>query len=180
MSDHYDIAVIGAGAAGIAAAVTAARSGCTTLLLDRREAAGGTGGFSGLTTLCGLYDAEGEFLVTGFAAEFADRVSDSPALQMGRAWVLPYRPDKFREVTSEFIRETPNLNSMWGVSLAGLVKDGQRITGLNGLTVAAVIDCSGDAAVAQAASVNCLETTDTTQAPAVLFSVENIARELNT
>ena len=42
--------------AGIAAAVSAARTGCSILLLDKNPAPGGIGGFSGLTTLCGLYD----------------------------------------------------------------------------------------------------------------------------
>ena len=54
MSESYDIAVVGSGAAGLAAAVSAGRAGCRTLLLDRHPLAGGTGGFSGLTTLCGL------------------------------------------------------------------------------------------------------------------------------
>ena len=49
MSAHYDIAVIGSGAAGIAAAVSAARTGRSTLLLDKNPAPGGIGGFSGLT-----------------------------------------------------------------------------------------------------------------------------------
>src|SRR5262249_5740007 len=35
MSKSFDIAVVGSGAAGIAAAVSAGRSGCSTLLLDQ-------------------------------------------------------------------------------------------------------------------------------------------------
>ena len=36
MSEHFDIAVVGSGAAGIAAAVSAARAGCAKpLLLDK-------------------------------------------------------------------------------------------------------------------------------------------------
>ena len=71
MSESFDIAVVGSGAAGIAAAVCAAREGCSTLLLDSRHAAGGTGGFSGLTTLCGLHTEDGHFLNDGFSREFA-------------------------------------------------------------------------------------------------------------
>ena len=60
MNEFFDIAVVGSGAAGIAAAVSAARAGAKTLLLDKNSAAGGTGGFSGLTTLCGLFDRSEE------------------------------------------------------------------------------------------------------------------------
>ena len=95
MNAHVDIAVVGSGAAGIAAAINAARAGCATLLVDQRPAAGGTGGFSGLTTLCGLFDDRGEFLNQGFAREFAEAIRETAPLKMGRVWVLPYRPENF-------------------------------------------------------------------------------------
>src|SRR5207245_7714613 len=98
MNSEMNIAVVGGGAAGIAAAVTASRAGCTTLLLDRRPAGGGTGGFSGLTTLCGLFDDRGQFLNNGFVREFAEAVTECAAVQMGRAWVLLYRTERFRAV----------------------------------------------------------------------------------
>src|SRR6266446_3589816 len=97
MISQVDIAVVGGGAAGIAAAATAARAGHTTLLLDCRPAIGGTGGFSGLTTLCGLYDDEGRFLNEGFPREFADAISEAPPVRLGKVWVLPYHPEKFRQ-----------------------------------------------------------------------------------
>lgn len=99
-----DIAVVGAGAAGIAAAVCAARAGAKTLLLDARPAPGGTGGFSGLTTVCGLYDDAGKFLNHGFAREFAEALTELRApFKMGRVWVLPYRPEKFRALAAALI-----------------------------------------------------------------------------
>ena len=76
MKTRVDIAVIGSGAAGIAAAVCAARAGANTLILDSRPAPGGTGGFSGLTTLCGLYDDAGNFLNDGFSREFAESLAE--------------------------------------------------------------------------------------------------------
>jgi glycine/D-amino acid oxidase-like deaminating enzyme len=152
-----DIAVVGAGAAGIAAAVCAARAGAKTLLLDARPAPGGTGGFSGLTTLCGLYDDAGNFLNDGFAREFAEALTErgAPAprgsgpshhqhaelelrapLKMGRVWVLPYRPEKFRAVAAELISSTPNLQTQWHSSVAEVVVSASRITKFNGLALA--------------------------------------------
>src|SRR5438067_2212046 len=109
MSERVDIAVVGSGTAGIAAAVTAARAGRTTLLLDKRSAAGGTGGFSGLTTICGLYGEDGKFLNDGFAREFAEALGNIKPMQMGRVWVLPYAPEKFRDVVAKFLFGTPRL-----------------------------------------------------------------------
>ena len=105
MTQKFDIAVVGSGAAGIAAAVSAGRCGCSTLLLDQKPEAGGTGGFSGLTTLCGLYDDEGNMLNNGFTKEVAESLRETNPLQMGRVWVLPYRPARFREVAQRQQRQ---------------------------------------------------------------------------
>jgi hypothetical protein len=180
MTDHVDIAVVGSGAAGIAAAVSAARAGRTTLLLDQRDEAGGTGGFSGLTTLCGLYDDGGSFLNNGFARDFAETLAESDPIKMGRVWVLPYRPAKFREVAGNLLTATPTLQTCWRTSLGNVAVENNRITRLNGLRVNAVIDCTGTAEVARAAGAECLETTEATQAPATIFPLHNVDRALNT
>ncbi|NBW05600.1 MAG: FAD-dependent oxidoreductase, partial [Alphaproteobacteria bacterium] len=39
--NHYQVAVIGAGPAGLRAAITAAKAGLTTLLIDDQPAIGG-------------------------------------------------------------------------------------------------------------------------------------------
>lgn len=179
MSQHFDIAVIGSGAAGIAAAVSAARAGRSTLLLDKNPAAGGTGGFSGLTTLCGLYDDAGKFLNDGFAREFAEAVAEAPPLKSGRLWVLPYRPEKFRAVAENFFRSPPGLQTAWNAPLINVLVENDRIVSLNGFKVGAVIDCSGSAEVAQAIGAECLATDETTQASAVVFELRGVTREIN-
>jgi phytoene dehydrogenase-like protein len=145
-----DIAVVGAGAAGIAAAISATRAGAKTLLLDARSSPGGTGGFSGLTTLCGLYDDEGNFLNGGFTREFAEALAErrspprldfnSPQqagpeagapIKMGRVWVLPYRPERFRTVAEQLISATPNLQVQWNCPLTEVRIEAGRIVSLN-------------------------------------------------
>lgn len=179
MSAAVDIVVVGGGAAGIAAAVTAARSGRTTLLLDQRSAAGGTGGFSGLTTLCGLFDDAGNGLNDGFGPEFIQALDPTAPIRMGRVWVLPYRPEKFREVAARLLAATPNLQTQWNTGLHELQVEGNRIVSLNRLEVAAVIDCTGSAEVARRAGAECLATDETTQAPAVIFPLGNVTRDLS-
>lgn len=201
MNTRVDIAVVGAGAAGISAAVCAARTGAKTLLLDSRSAPGGTGGFSGLTTLCGLYDDAGNFLNEGFAREFAEALAErrAPArlesdvappqradqeigapIKMGRVWVLPYRPEKFRDLAASLIGATPGLHAQWNTSLSEVVAANGRIVSLNGIQVGAVIDCTGTAEVARAIGVETLATGETTQAPAVIFPLRNVTRPLAT
>lgn len=201
MSARVDIAVIGAGSAGIAAAVCAARAGAQTLLLESRPAPGGTGGFSGLTTLCGPYDDAGDFLNEGFAREFAEalaerRFSDrhepdvalpqradqeiGAPIKMGRVWVLPYRPEKFRAVAANLISTTPNLRAQWNTTLSEVVAAHGRIVSVNGIHVGAVIDCTGTAEVAAAIGAETLATDEATQAFAVVFPLRNITRSLDT
>lgn len=178
---RVDIAVVGAGAAGIAAAVGAARAGAKTLLLDSRPAPGGTGGFSGLTTLCGLYDDAGRFLNEGFAREFAEALAERGApLRMGRVWVLPYRPERFRDVATSLLSATPGVPAQWNTTITEVVAANGRIVLLNGIQVGAVIDCTGTAEVATAIGAETLATDETTQASAVIFPLRNVTRPLET
>lgn len=179
MSQACDIAVVGAGAAGIAAAVTAARGGCRTLLIEQRKSAGGTGGFSGLTTLCGLYDDAGKMLNDGFPREFAEAIGEGGPVQTGKLWILGYRPERFREVATNLLNSTPNLLTRWNTPVRDASLAGGRIARLNGIPVGAVIDCSGTAEVARVTGAKCLSTDDQTQAPAVVFPLHGIACELD-
>lgn len=180
MSAALDIAVVGAGAAGIAAAVSAARAGAKTWLLDTRPAPGGIGGFSGLTTLCGLYDDAGNFLNDGFAREFAEAIAEAAPVKMGKVFVLPYRPEKFRAVAEQLIAAEPNLTVATNTSLRQVAMAAERITTLNDHPVGAVIDCSGTAEVARAAGLETMATDETTQASAVIFPLHQVARTLAT
>ncbi len=179
MSASYDIAVVGSGAAGIAAAVCAARAGGRVLLLDKNTAPGGIGGFSGLTTLCGLYDDAGNFLNGGFAREFAEAIGESASVKSGKLWVLLYRPEKFRAVAAELFARYPNLETAWNSPVKSVVVEDGRIAAVNDFKVGAVIDCTGTAEVARAAGAKCLETDETTQAPAVVFQLRGVTREID-
>ena len=179
MSARVDIAVVGAGASGIAAAISAARAGCKTLLLDSRSSAGGTGGHSGLNTLCGLYDDAGNFLNDGFPREFADAIAETKPVKMGRVHVLPYRPAKFRETAERLLQGEANLSMTWSALLKDVTAGDGRVVRVNGQEVGAVIDCTGTAEVARAVNADCLATDETTQSPAVIFQLRDVKRDFS-
>ncbi len=180
MSAHVDIAVVGSGAAGIAAAINAARAGKRTVLFEGHSEMGGTGGRSGITTLCGLYGDDGRYLNDGFSREFAEALNPGGPRKMGKVWVLPYEPEQFRAVSARLLASIPHLEARRSEPVADVVVKGNRIARLNGCSVGAVVDCSGTAAVARAAGVDCLATDESTQAPAIVVPLRNVDRALNT
>ena len=52
---NYDVVVVGGGAAGLAAAVTAAERGARTALVERYGFLGGMATAGMVSTICGLY-----------------------------------------------------------------------------------------------------------------------------
>lgn len=88
---EFDVVVVGGGPAGIAAATAAARSGRSTILVERYGFLGGAGTAAGLSTFCGLHaNVHGEHMqvVHGLADEILDRLRrmdglNAPHLSLG-------------------------------------------------------------------------------------------------
>ena len=75
---EFDVVVIGGGPAGLMAATAAARSGRSTLLVERYGFLGGAGTMGGLSTFCGLHakvHGEHQQVIHGLADELLDRLS---------------------------------------------------------------------------------------------------------
>ena len=110
----FDLAVIGGGSAGLAAAVTAARTGARVLLIERHGFLGGMGTASLVHTFCGLYllrDEPGAVHANpGFASEMADRMIAATGIgpvRMGRVDVLPQHPVEFVRIADEMVSAEP-------------------------------------------------------------------------
>jgi hypothetical protein len=75
---EFDVVVIGGGPAGLMAAAAAARTGRSTILLERYGFLGGAGSAGGLSTFCGLHakvHGEHRQVVHGLADELLDRMA---------------------------------------------------------------------------------------------------------
>src|SRR3954454_23888454 len=95
---EYDVAVLGGGPAGIAAAVAAPRAGRRTLLIERYGFLGGMATAAGVTNFCGLHaNVFGEMrrVVQGIATELLERIDrlgglNAPHLILGKILAQAY------------------------------------------------------------------------------------------
>jgi hypothetical protein len=75
---EFDVVVVGGGPSGLMAATAAARSGRSTILLERYGFLGGAGTAGGLSTFCGLHAkvyGEHRRVIRGLADELLDRLA---------------------------------------------------------------------------------------------------------
>lgn len=116
MTSHsYDIAIIGAGPAGIAAAIGASRLGARVRLIERDSTIGGSATNAMVGTLCGLARCGPRaprpplFDNPGFAAEFSKQVAlaSNTALTIGDDGLayLPYRISALHLVATNVLKE---------------------------------------------------------------------------
>jgi hypothetical protein len=192
--EPFDVAVVGGGSAGIAAAISAAESGAHTVLVERAETLGGNISQALVHTICGLYLAAdaGDALPSnpGFPQRFAAQLQDAGAAgepeRAGRVWVLPTDPPKLARVAEHLCRETGRLEVRLGretvaVALAREGKAPQRLrvrdpSGREDtLSAAVVVDASGDAAVGSLGNADTeMAEPDVLQLPSFCFRLVDV------
>lgn len=188
---NADIVVVGAGPAGISAAVTAARSGRKTVLLEKEAFAGGIPVTGHIATLCGLYMGQAlntcpQMLYNAFVREFVDLLMRYDGVggpvRMGKAYVLPFRPESFAAAARAFLGNEPALTVSYKTLFCSAEVTDGRIQSievdLNGrrrrINACSVIDATGDAAVCRAAGVSIISPDETRQVPAVIFPLQHV------
>ena len=186
--ERFDVAVIGGGSAGLAAAVTAARTGARTLLVDRYGFLGGMGTASLVHSFCGLYllrDEPGAVLANpGFASEVAERMIRATGLgpvRMGRVDVLPQHPVEFVRIADELVSREPSLELRLHSEVSGVSwdQDAWEIqlcgrAGVRPVLARTLVDASGDAIVASLlGSGSEMVDAPRLQRPAYVFGLHN-------
>lgn len=166
---EVDVLVVGGGPAGLAAAVSAARLGAQTLLLERHGFLGGMGTAGGVTNFAGLFGKRGgemQPLVRGVADELLHRIGALGGLNepqdglQGRIRVRSYDVAAYKCAADGFLLSA-GVRLLFHAWAAGVVMDGEHITALLAETKSGrvairareFIDASGDGDVAAFAGV---------------------------
>lgn len=170
MSTSCDVLVVGAGVAGAAAAVAAARGGARTILVEKERYLGGAGFAGRFQHICGLYlNAEtvpAETLNPGLVREIAARLRDaSPGKKIkkiGQVYVVPYYYEDLQSVLTALCYGENNIATLRGhEAIAVALAEGEvrsvTIDGIRGkqdIAPKMVIDCSGSGSVAALAGAS--------------------------
>ncbi|MDB5606023.1 MAG: FAD-dependent oxidoreductase [Bradyrhizobium sp.] len=194
----YDVIVAGGGAAGLVAAVTAARRGAKTLLLERQGCLGGTATTGYVAQYIGFFN-HGIQAVWGLPFEFTQRIvaaggSDGFANYMlaeasanpVQIHNFPFNPEVVKWVADEWADEA-GVDVALHSNVVGVLKDDDRVSGLIVEDVAGrrayrarvVVDASGDATPSFLAGVTMKGPDDEThhggrQPQSLVFRLSNI------
>lgn len=111
-SQVYDVAVLGGGPAGIAAAISAARNGARTILVERYGFLGGMSTVALVYPWMTFHASSGEQVIRGIAQEIVDRLAARGASPghlrdtVGFTHTLtPYHPEVYKVVAFDMLRE---------------------------------------------------------------------------
>lgn len=189
---HCDIVVIGSGPAGVAAAVTAAHSGASVIVIEKYGFSGGqaVAGLSG--TICGLYatstdqSKSPEIIVGGFAQKFLTRLEDlagvTGPIRYGNTYTRVHDPLIWRIAADQLLLEAKVKiryhSTVIGVETNGPLITGVITSGVGGLTIVHAdrfVDATGDASIVtlagmptQTVSVN------ERQNPTMMFRLQDV------
>ncbi|PWM52053.1 MAG: FAD-dependent oxidoreductase, partial [Clostridiales bacterium] len=146
----YDVIVVGGEPEGVAAAVSAARNGMKTLLIEDDEALGGLMTLGELNFIDMCEGRDGTLLTQGIFKEFYDKVG-------GTAFDI----EKAKAVFLAMVEDEPNLDLLLNTEVTAPILDADTLTGVSVSTDGAekeylasvIIDATADADLAAAAGV---------------------------
>ncbi len=182
-----DIAVIGAGPAGLSAAISAARKGKKVILLEKNGYLGGNATLG--LPLLGFLDVNGRRIVGGIAQEYVTRLIERGQCHGHRTCAkhnstTNIDPEGFKILAIEMCREA-GVDIILHTETVDVVKEGRTIKSAilygkgNRVTVNAdiFIDCTGDGDLAYLAGCSFesgQEGTGVLQPPTVMFTLEDV------
>ena len=170
VSGEYDVAVVGGGMAGIAAALAAARHGAKTVLIEKQFALGGLATLGLVTIYLPICDGCGRQVSFGIAEEllklsvehgfarrtpelwFKDATKEERA--KGERYLVEYNPQLFA-ISAEKLLLKEGVKILYGTIAASVNMNGDKIdavitenkSGRRAVKVKSVVDCTGDADV---------------------------------
>ena len=174
--EHYDVVVIGGGSAGICAAVQAARSGSSTLLIEKGASLGGTT-TNGAVNFPGLFNAWGKQIIAGIGWELTTKSVELSGGELPdfsiiakQHWTQQVKINiPIYTALCDEILTNSGAHILFHTMIAGIKSnksfDQKTITictknGLQDIKSKVVIDCTGDANAAALAGFELLSSTE--------------------
>lgn len=143
-----DVLVCGGGVAGLSAAVTAAREGAHTVLIERAGFLGGTATGALMALIVIPFDQ-----LTGFPRELFERLAARGGAGAGP--VVPWDPEEYKLVALEMAQEAGAEILLYSVASEPIVRDGvvrgvlvENKSGRQAILAKVTIDATADADVA--------------------------------
>ncbi len=186
-----DVVVVGGGSAGLAAAISSARMGARTVIVERYGFFGGNEVSAWVGTVCGLYvtsrEGEHRVLCRGFAAEWVESLERAGSafgpVPYKQTAVMLYVPWAFKRQADLMVAAEPNLTPLLHATVTEVVRSGRTIDAVvvgskrGPLAIAGkvFVDCSGDADVAFHAGCEVTEGgPGQQQFPSMQFLMQNV------
>jgi len=160
-----DVVIVGAGIAGIGAAVRAAREGVHTILIERNDFPGGVAVAGMHRFICGLYangdDMPDTTLNGGIAGEICDglkALAPKKAIQrMGKVYVLPLTTRDLLSTCWSLSEKEEALEVFYNTRVVSVAMERNSIASITvqdpitefDIVPRVVIDCSGDGIIVQ-------------------------------
>ena len=184
-----DIVVVGGGAAGLTAALSAARNGAETILVDSN---GYLGGLSTTLPWLGFHDRDYRLIVKGLPLEFVRRLQEIDAgapfeydIKCGSAF--SFDSHMWKCLAVQMCLEA-GVKVMFQTMVTGVLQEGNHVTGVivhdksgqRKISASMVIDCSGDGDVAAMAGAEWRkgrEDDGLVQTPTLVFKLGGVDRE---
>jgi hypothetical protein len=186
----FDVAVLGGGPAGIAAAASAARCGAKTILIERYGFLGGMGTAAGVTNFCGLHaNVHGEIrqVVHGIADLLLDRMralgglNEPHVIFNGKIAAQAYDNAAFKIAADEVVLSSGATLLFHAYAVGAVMRSPMQIasliietkSGRGAVNAKVFIDCSGDADLAAHAGAP-FEKAANLLYPTAMFRVNNV------